>query len=83
VTAYTGVGRVLSSAEVDAMCDELNEGWSSREANLIFTVQQREGALRWLYNAVLATPLEGDAVRAAMRNAEKTLGLTGHPATPE
>jgi len=82
-TPYAGVGRVLSSAEVRDLRNELNvEDWNTLEANLIFTVQQREGTLRRLYNAVIATPLEGTELTAAMAETERVLRLSqGHPDT--
>ena len=74
--------RLLSSAEIteyhDRMLDE--GGWPEPTVALIYTVQSREGTLRRLYQAVIATPLEGIELRAAMAETEQALGLsTGQP----
>ena len=70
--------KLLTSAEVEEyrtrMLDE--GGWAEPTIALIYTVQSREGTLRRLYQAVMATPLEGVELTAAMREVEKALGLS-------
>jgi hypothetical protein len=72
-----GVTRLLTSEEIteyhDRMLDE--GGWTTSAIALIYTLQSREGTLRRLYNAVMATPLEGEELRAAMRETERALGI--------
>jgi hypothetical protein len=73
-----GVYKLLTSAEVieyhDRMLDE--GGWTTSAITLIYTLQSREATLRRLYNAVMATPTEGEELRAAMRETERALGIS-------
>ena len=50
-------------------------GWTDAAIALIYTIQSREGTLRRLYQAVIATPLEGTELVAAMAETEQALGL--------
>jgi hypothetical protein len=74
-----GVSRVLISSEVEGMRERVLEAhpyWLPEVTeSLIYTVQSREGTLRRLYNAVIATPMEGTELREAMRETERALGL--------
>lgn len=69
--------KLLTSGDVDDMRTRaLDEGgWSTSVIALIYTVQSREGTLRRLYHAVMATPLEGEELNAAMREVERALGI--------
>jgi hypothetical protein len=70
--------KILTPAEVDEyrvrMLDE--GGWATPTIALIYTAQSREGTLRRLYQAVMATPLEGTELTAAMRETEQALGIS-------
>lgn len=71
------MGKILTPEEVNEYHDRMLDegGWADAAIALIYTVQSREGTLRRLYNAVLATPLENVELRDAMRETEKALGL--------
>lgn len=68
---------VLTPAEVAELRQEMELAAyvGPRFGELVCTVLSREGTLRRLYNAVLATPLEGEELRAAMRETERVLGI--------
>jgi hypothetical protein len=71
---------ILTSAEVNRHRERMLDGhpaWSLNETErLIYTVISREGTLRRLYQAVIATPVEGTELTAAMRETEQALGLS-------
>ena len=69
--------KLLTSAEVERYRERmLDEGGDGTALQLIYTVISREGTLRRLYQAVIATPLEGTELTAAMRETEQALGLS-------
>jgi len=69
--------RALTPAEVEQYRERVLDegGWTTSALSLIYTVQSREGTLRRLYNAVMATPLEGEELNAAVRETERVLGI--------
>ena len=70
-----GVYSPFSCAELEAMQRRMPAG-TEQEIRLYYALTATSGVLRRLYNAVLATPLEGTALTEAMRETERALGIS-------
>lgn len=71
---------ILTPAEVrrfhDRMLDRYPSWTDDETERLVYTVISREGTLRRLYHAVIATPVEGAELTAAMAETEQALGIS-------
>lgn len=69
-----GVYPPLSTDELEEMRRRMPSG-TYEEIRLFYQLSAVNGVLRRLYRAVIATPLEGTELKAAMRETERALGI--------